>query len=353
MGTGPGRGSRPESAQYAAGSSWPVSCSASSAPRRSPKAAGIFRCRTRNRQRPSAYALDTLRDDETIARLATGIKRFTLPDEFNPIKIYQEIADEPADRPGRGRARRSWRRSSRTAASSTARPSISSEARTPTATRTAAKSPAARPDPRHLGPVRAASMTQPAGTGATVDFRFRNGRRVRLRGPRDPRRQAAERRQGVHRVRARAARLAEDRHQRHRLPPGDLNQQQYLGRVVASWDLDLDPRPGHFDRRITVTTPLQKAGAYLLTARMEGGNTSQIVVWLDDTVIVKKPMAEEGLLLRRPTPGPASRLPGPTSSSSAGGWFNVDGKNEFQRRDQDARAQDRRRRPGPDSHRQT
>ena len=38
---------------------------------------------------------NTLEDDETIARLATGIKRFKLPDEFNPIKIYQAIADDP------------------------------------------------------------------------------------------------------------------------------------------------------------------------------------------------------------------------------------------------------------------
>ena len=31
----------------------------------------------------------------------------------------------------------------------------------------------------------------------------------------------------------------------------------------------------HFDRRITVTTPLQKAGAYLVTAKVADGNTSQ------------------------------------------------------------------------------
>ncbi|MFO1022364.1 MAG: hypothetical protein U0903_16965 [Planctomycetales bacterium] len=36
--------------------------------------------------------LQTLSDDETIARLATGIKRFKLSDEFNPIKIYQSLA---------------------------------------------------------------------------------------------------------------------------------------------------------------------------------------------------------------------------------------------------------------------
>ena len=41
------------------------------------------------------YAVNTLGEDETIARLATGIKRFKLPDEFNYIKIYQQVADEP------------------------------------------------------------------------------------------------------------------------------------------------------------------------------------------------------------------------------------------------------------------
>ncbi|MHB9132172.1 MAG: alpha-2-macroglobulin, partial [Armatimonadota bacterium] len=39
------------------------------------------------------YDLFTLSEKETIARLATGIKRFTLPDEFNFIKIYQQLAD--------------------------------------------------------------------------------------------------------------------------------------------------------------------------------------------------------------------------------------------------------------------
>src|SRR5262249_16391202 len=50
-----------------------------------------------------------------------------------------------------------------------------------------------------------------------------------------------------------------------------MNQQQYLGRSVARWDLALEPLPRHLDKRVTVTTPLQKAGAYLLTATMDGG----------------------------------------------------------------------------------
>ncbi len=68
------------------------------------------------------------------------------------------------------------------------------------------------------------------------------------------------------------------------------NQQQYLGRQVAHWELPLKPRPEHFDRRITVATPLEKAGAYLLSAKMAGGNTSYIILWLNDTAIVRKPL---------------------------------------------------------------
>ena len=41
------------------------------------------------------YDLHTLGEDETIAQLATGIKRFKLADEFNFIKLYEQIADDP------------------------------------------------------------------------------------------------------------------------------------------------------------------------------------------------------------------------------------------------------------------
>ncbi|MEX2092463.1 MAG: alpha-2-macroglobulin, partial [Pirellulales bacterium] len=37
------------------------------------------------------WALDTLTEDETIARLATGIQRFKLPDDQNYIKLYQQV----------------------------------------------------------------------------------------------------------------------------------------------------------------------------------------------------------------------------------------------------------------------
>src|SRR4029079_11241602 len=73
------------------------------------------------------------------------------------------------------------------------------------------------------------------------------------------------------------------------------NETKYLGDAAAAWDLALEPRPNHFDRRITVTTPLEKAGAYLVTATMDGGNVSKIVLWVADTVIVQKQLSGKNL----------------------------------------------------------
>ena len=35
-------------------------------------------------------------------------------------------------------------------------------------------------------------------------------------------------------------------------------------------------------------TPLDKPGAYLVTAQMKGGNVSRVLIWVGDTVIAKK-----------------------------------------------------------------
>ena len=43
----------------------------------------------------ATLALHTLADDETVARLAAGIKRFRLPPEFDFIRLYRDVAAEP------------------------------------------------------------------------------------------------------------------------------------------------------------------------------------------------------------------------------------------------------------------
>ena len=236
------------------------------------------------------YALSTLGEDETIARLATGIKRFKLPDEFNYIKIYQDL--------GR-RAGQPWK----VQALATLAGIFENRRQYPKAADYWRQAiPLAQNDLMKQGyqarleqivgdwgrfePV----LTQPADRGATIDFRFRNATSVEF--------VAQE---------IRVEKLLDDVKAYLKLRPpqvdwqkvnvGDLgyrlvseNQAQYVGAEVARWKLDLKPREAHFDKRITVTTPLQKAGAYLLAAKMPGGNTSFVVVWLADTAIAKKPL---------------------------------------------------------------
>jgi len=239
------------------------------------------------------YALHTLGENETIAQLATGIKRFKLPDEFNFIKIYQKIADEPKT----GYGDQSLQQLGQL---------FENRRQYPKAADYWRRWIKEYPHRRAQGNQRLSQiidnwgrfepiMKQPAGKGATVEFRFRNGHIIEL---------------VAHEIKV--DKLLDDvkeylkngykkeknsyvNHQKinianigYRLV--QENQKQYLGRQVAKWNMVVNPRRNHFDKRVTITTPLQQPGAYLLTARMRGGNTSNIVVWLADTAIVKKPL---------------------------------------------------------------
>ena len=105
--------------------------------------------------------------------------------------------------------------------------------------------------------------------GATVDFRFRNGKRVEFVA------QRIEVRQLLSDVKA-YLKSNPDRLDHEQLQIENIgyrlvtsNQQKYLGEEVARWSLDLSPRENHVDRRITVTTPL--AGARGLSAHLQDG----------------------------------------------------------------------------------
>ncbi len=232
------------------------------------------------------YALHTLGEDETIARLATGIKRFKLPDEFNCIKLYQQLAE--ADSGWQAQAlerlatvfenRRQYRR-----AAEYWRQRI---ALAPNAEHAKRRLEQIEGNWGRFEPV----MTQPAGKGATVEFRFRNGKSVEF---------------VAHQLQA--EKLLEDVKSYIKSRPRQLdweklniadlgwrivqkNQARYRGPQVAAWSMDLEPRENHFDKRVTVASPLQKPGAYLLTAKMRDGNTSQIVLWVADSAIAKMPL---------------------------------------------------------------
>ncbi|MBW2432284.1 MAG: alpha-2-macroglobulin [Deltaproteobacteria bacterium] len=247
---------------------------------------------THKKDESGAYAVHTLSDDETIARLAVGVSRFDLPAEFNFIYAFKKILENRNDGQAANAARalaqiyenrrqydravQYWllyKKSNRTAA----------QKRIDQIT-------------QNWGVFESSGM-QPAGTTPGVEYRFRNGRRVAF---------------SAHRIRVQ--RLLEDvkryiRSENRRLDWQRIdlnnigwrivneNQTQYVGEQVARWQLNLDPDERHWDRHVTVQFPdaLKTAGAYLVTARMQDGNIARIIVWVADTVIVKKPLKQQML----------------------------------------------------------
>jgi hypothetical protein len=237
------------------------------------------------------WELHTLGEDETIAKLATGIKRFKLPDEFNYIKVYQQLqansnlADIFTNRRQYPKGAEYWVKHLE---QTNQWASLKDKPYTHRADRVHGWPQLCqiRGNWGSLEPL----ASQPAGKGATVEYRYRNGNKVHFEAfPLD------------------VPKLLNDVKAYIETKPRQLDWEkmnvqdigwhvvqksrtQYQGERVAAWDLDLKPREGHFDRRVTVATPLQKAGAWLITAQMDGGNESLMVLWIADTVLVKKPV---------------------------------------------------------------
>ncbi|MDP6545580.1 MAG: MG2 domain-containing protein [Phycisphaerae bacterium] len=242
------------------------------------------------KDKSGTYELHTLGEDETIARLAIGIRRFKLPDEYNYIRIFQRLS----------RGKGNWAHNAMHQLCST----FENRRQYPKAAahwRTNIKrfgDDNNKSKAKRLGQivdnwgVFEPVMTQPSGKGATVEFRFRNGKEIHFEA----------RSIKIEKLLADVKAYIKSNPQQdrnywqnmqisnigYRLMRGD--EKKYVDKKVATWDLEVKPRPGHFDKRITIATTLQKAGAYLVTAKMANGNLSRIIMWVADTAIVKKPL---------------------------------------------------------------
>lgn len=235
------------------------------------------------------FSLEGLKETESLSRLATGIQRISLPDDVNFIRLYQKTVEL-----GKGVY-------AENALSQLARV-FENRRQYTTAAKYIQQSINQYGDPYKNKQKRLDQIvndwgqfepigTQAAGIGAKVGFRFRNGKQVQF--------EAYE----VH-----VEKLLNDVKDYLKSHPRKINwkqmnisnigyrlvheqQKKYQGKLVSQWELKLDPLSGHRDRQITVNTPLQNAGAYLLVAKMKNGNTSRIIVWMDDTAIVHKQLA--------------------------------------------------------------
>ncbi|MEM8864108.1 MAG: MG2 domain-containing protein [Planctomycetota bacterium] len=242
------------------------------------------------RRRSNLLTLHTLTDDETVARLATGVKRFKLPPEHHYLALYQQRMDAAPSASIASQLGQLYldRRQFPKAAEYFRKAIGLSEGK-------------AKPYQAQLNQIVGAwgqfepSRTQPADEDPTIGFRFRNTTSVELCAqPIDISRLISDVKTYL---KSNPKRL--DWQQIDIAQIGyrilDESRQKYIGKEVARWKVDLDPAADHFDRRTTLTTPLEEPGAYFVTATVDGGNTSHIVMWVADTAIVRKPQGDKEL----------------------------------------------------------
>ena len=121
------------------------------------------------------FAVQTLGDDETIAKLASGVKRIKLPDEFNALKLFQQIFERAKDHHSKSASdavaqtfedRRQYVKAGNAWKAALAKFGNEDHRR-------------ARLDQivKNWGRFENLQVA-PAGKGATVDFRFRNAKQV-------------------------------------------------------------------------------------------------------------------------------------------------------------------------------
>ena len=240
------------------------------------------------------WAAHKLPDNETIARLTTGVKRFTLPDEFNHIVILKRIVERNDD------TKRDaidslydirMNRHQYSQAAGLLRQML------PMATEDYDRKSVQERLDQIIGNWMQfeSSQVHPAGTGATVDIRIRNGSRVNFTA--SPINIDLLLNDVKAYLQTNPGQLEREKFQieniGYMLINGDRNR--YVGNSVAAWQLDLKPPANHFDGLQTVTTPLQEAGAYWLTAKMDDGNEARMVIWVADTAITRK-RVEDGTL---------------------------------------------------------
>jgi alpha-2-macroglobulin len=243
-------------------------------------------------------ALHTLKDDETIAKLATGPKRFALPEGQSFLRLYQKLADdESVARTARAPSlmsmateltdRRQYGRAAsllKTALEWNEEPNLEKILQHQLDQITGNL---ARLEP---------SPAQPAGKGAKLSLVFRNATKIAF----------TARKVDV-------LKLAEDTKAWLRTEPqdredwwrGDVNsigrrllekdQQKYLGDVVARWETALEPAADHWDKRMEIATSLQNGGAYFIEGKVENGNTARALLWIEDLVIVELKQSNQQL----------------------------------------------------------
>ena len=227
-----------------------------------------------------------LPDRDTIAKLATGVKRFTLPDEFNGLMIARTVADRRDSQQSRALElliRERMQRHQYPRAANLLRELLDI---VPQPQRASVEQRIQQIEGNWLQ--LESSRTLPAGTDAEFDIRFRNGSKVSFEA-------SAIRIEKLLADIQTYLKSNPEEFDWRRTSPEELGWRlltdggaQYLDPVSAQWTTELQPPADHFDARQSIVSPLRKAGAWWIRAKLENGNESRMVLWIADLAIARR-----------------------------------------------------------------
>jgi len=229
--------------------------------------------------------LHTLKDNETVAKLANGVKRFAFPDEHNFIGIYQNLFKDKglpySVNAGEQLVSIYQDRRQYVKAAEVLRELIQ---------RRKHKRYREQLDDivGNWANFDTTANSFPAGKQPQLGFVFRNAETVTLEvQPVDLKKLQSDL---IKHLKSNPRKL--DWNQLHWRSLGNQlingDHKKYLLETAAETTIALKPRKNHWDTRQTLTVPVKNAGAHLVTATLKGGRKVHTVVWLDNLTIVHK-----------------------------------------------------------------
>jgi alpha-2-macroglobulin len=252
---------------------------------------------TNKEQVEGIAAIHTLADDEAIAKLSTGIKRFKLADEFNPIHQYQVLAaseNKSYAEPALGVLfqifldRRQYPKAAAMMRQSIDRFGPGNENYKLDQLNNIIQ-PRVAFDPVD---------SQVANKPSELSLLFRNANEIEFTAwSVDIEKMFADAKQAYKQL------ANQQKPNFGGIPdqfppmldsPGEIFTKPEVDRYVkgqaAKWQQTLEPRENHWDRRIQIKTPLDKAGLYLVEGRVnQGAHKARCLMWIQDSVLTRKP----------------------------------------------------------------
>lgn len=230
--------------------------------------------------------MDTLTEDECLAKTSDGVRRFRLPPEHHFIALYRSILDEHVSAGDQLTEvflnRRQYHK---------AREVLE---------HTIAKHGPGHDDTRkkllaqiigNWGRFDPAE-TVPAGTKPLLPLVFRNATSIHLTA--DPVDMEAVLADTIAYLKSNPRELDWQRVNPSRIASRLIQQKQskFIGKPAATWEAKLSPRENHRDTRTGIVAPLTEPGAWWITGKMANGNEFHTLVWIIDSVLVQRAVGD-------------------------------------------------------------